>query len=80
MSVKIQKRKIIVYETISGERPFELWIDKIKDLKNRSRILKRIAQAGEGNWGDYKAVENSLIELRMFFKSSPGFRAYIGID
>lgn len=47
-------RKIIVYETVNGVKPFEVWFDSIKDPVLRYRISSRIDRLKTGNLGDLK--------------------------
>ena len=53
---------------------FNKWLDALKDIQGKSRILVRIKQLAEGNPGDSAPVGNGISELRCFF--GPGYRVY----
>jgi putative addiction module killer protein len=53
---------------------FSSWISKLKDIKGRVSILRRIERLKKGNFGDYKSLGESTLELRI--KSGPGYRVY----
>lgn len=62
-----------MYEITATEN-YDAWIDSLKDGTVRSRIALRLARLEMGNFGDHKALGDSLYELRFFFGS--GFRIY----
>lgn len=62
----------------SGKKPFEEWLENLKDSISRARIRARIDQVAIGNFGDSKTVGNGVSELRFSF--GPGFRIYYAID
>lgn len=53
---------------------FAAWIDKMKDLRSKQRILRRLDRLAEGNPGDVRPVGSGVSELRMTF--GPGYRVY----
>ncbi|MBK8469887.1 MAG: type II toxin-antitoxin system RelE/ParE family toxin [Candidatus Phosphoribacter sp.] len=53
---------------------FASWIDKLKDLRSKQRILRRLDRLAQGNPGDAKPVGHGVSELRMTF--GPGYRVY----
>ena len=53
---------------------FARWIDSLKDLKGRSRVLARLDRLADGPFGDTKAVGNGVAELRIHH--GPGYRVY----
>ncbi|MCP5268132.1 MAG: type II toxin-antitoxin system RelE/ParE family toxin [Zoogloeaceae bacterium] len=61
----LQIRKTDVYAT---------WIDGLRDLKGRARILVRIERLAAGNPGDVKPVGEGVSELRI--DVGPGYRVY----
>ena len=50
------------------------WIDSLRDVQGRARILVRIERLAAGNPGDVKAVGEGVSELRIDF--GPGYRVY----
>jgi len=66
---------LVVFRSRSGECPYLKWIDSL-DGRTRERILSRVARLKRGQFGDFKALEGGLYELRFFF--GPGYRVYFG--
>ena len=50
------------------------WIDNLRDLQGRARILVRVERLAAGNPVDVKPVGNGVAELRVHF--GPGYRVY----
>ncbi|PPQ39546.1 type II toxin-antitoxin system RelE/ParE family toxin [Rhodopila globiformis] len=63
-------------------RPFEVlqhvvfrdWLNSLRDAKAKARIVMRIAYLSQGNAGDFKAVGESVLEMRIHY--GPGYRVY----
>ena len=53
---------------------FAKWIDNLRDLRGRARILARIARLAAGNPDDVKPVGEGVSELRI--DTGPGYRVY----
>ncbi len=53
---------------------FQDWLDDLKDIKARSRIVARLRLAEAGNLGDWKPVGGEVSEMRIAF--GPGYRLY----
>jgi len=53
---------------------FVTWLDDLKDLHGRARILARIERLALGNPGDVKPVGEGISELRI--DCGPGYRVY----
>lgn len=53
---------------------FRDWLARVSDSRSKARILARIRSAEAGNFGDCKALEKGLFELRVHY--GPGFRIY----
>lgn len=53
---------------------FTKWIQKLKDLRGKARVLARIKRLEEGYFGDVKSISNDLFEMRFHF--GPGYRVY----
>ena len=67
---------IEIYVTTSGKRPFELWFEKIKNAQERTVIFSRINRIRLGNFGDHKALQDGVYELRIH--CGAGVRIYYG--
>lgn len=65
--------EIIVYETASGKRPLDIWLDKLDKTIN-GKILIRISRLKLGNFGDCKPISEGINELRLHFGA--GYRIY----
>jgi len=55
---------------------FAKWIDGLKDVRARARILVRIERLAAGNPGDVKPVGKGVSELRIDYGPGIGFITY----
>ncbi len=69
---------ISYYETENGEKPFQKWLDGLKDITGRAKVHIRIDRARLGNLGDTRAVGEGVHELKINY--GPGYRVYYAID
>jgi putative addiction module killer protein len=53
---------------------FVKWLDGLRDIQARSRVLVRIERLATGNPGDVKPVGEGVSELRIDY--GPGYRVY----
>ena len=53
---------------------FATWLDGLRDLRARARVLVRIERLAVGNPGDVKPVGEGVSELRIDY--GPGYRVY----
>jgi putative addiction module killer protein len=53
---------------------FAIWLDELRDLLGRVRILARIERLAAGNPGDVQPVGEGVSELRI--DVGPGYRVY----
>lgn len=60
--------------TITRTKTFSAWLESLKDLKAQSKIMIRILQAIQGNFGDTKYLSDGVSEMRIHF--GPGYRVY----
>jgi putative addiction module killer protein len=71
-------KEVRVYETSDGRRPFDEWLDGLRDKSTIARIASRLNRVALGNMGDAKSVGGGVSELRLAF--GPGFRIYFAQD
>ena len=50
------------------------WLDGLRDVRARARILARIERLADGNPGDARPVGEGISELRVDY--GPGYRVY----
>jgi len=67
---------LIVYEQSTGQRPFDRWLDSLRDKRAQSRIFIRLRLVQAGSFGDYKPVGEGILELRI--DVGAGYRVYCG--
>jgi putative addiction module killer protein len=53
---------------------FADWLNKLKDIKGRAKIMARIERLRMGNPGDVKALGDGIYEIRIHY--GPGYRVY----
>jgi len=53
---------------------FDAWLAAITDTKLKSLVLRRIAQATLGNFGDHKGIGSGVFEMRIHYGA--GWRLY----
>lgn len=53
---------------------FARWIDNLRDVRGRARILARIERLAGGNPGDVKRIREGVSEMRIDY--GPGYRVY----
>ena len=73
---RVNPRKLQVYRTPNGRRPFTEWLESIQDRRTQSRIQIRLDRLEVGNFGDCRSVGEGVFELRIHF--GPGYRIYFG--
>jgi putative addiction module killer protein len=50
------------------------WLDSLRDIKARARVLARVERLASGNPGDVKLVREGVSEMRIDY--GPGYRVY----
>lgn len=53
---------------------FAKWIDNLRDVQAKARVLVRIERLASGNAGDVKPVGEGVSEMRIDY--GPGYRVY----
>lgn len=59
---------------IKNTKVFNKWFSCLKDAATKRKVLARFARVENGNFGDFKQIDNNLCELRFFFGG--GLRIY----
>lgn len=67
---------LIVYQQDQGQRPFEEWLENLRDKRAQTRIAQRIRLVQAGTFGDCKPVGGGVLELRV--DVGAGYRIYCG--
>ena len=62
------------YLTETGRDPLKEWLVSLADRQARARVLVRIQRMAAGNFGDCKAINEGVWELRI--DHGPGYRVY----
>lgn len=62
---------------INATNHFNKWFKGLKDFVVKRKVLARLDRLKNGNFGDFKRIDNNLFELRFFFGS--GLRIYYTI-
>lgn len=67
-------KEIVYYKTKTDKCPFLDWLNKLDNIEQK-RIRQRLIRVQQGNYGDFKPLQNSeLSELR--FLTNKGYRVY----
>ena len=77
-TVEARPRRLVIYVTSAGRRPFRIWLESLKDETGRARVLARLERVEDGNLGDHKPVGGGVMELRVDY--GPGYRVYCAQD
>ena len=73
-----EPRTLRIYSTSDGRRPFQEWIDSLRDYDAQARVFVRLERVRLGSLGDWKSVGEGVQELRI--DAGPGYRLYFGRD
>ena len=67
-------RNTIQIIELEQSRVFSSWLNGLKDIAGKARIIARLRSAEHGNFGDCEPVGNAVYEMRIH--SGPGYRVY----
>lgn len=59
---------------LQSTQTFKRWLSAFKDRTTRNKVLSRLDRVSNGNFGDHKALDAGLFELRFVFGA--GLRIY----
>ena len=65
------------YRTEDGREVVTEWLDQLRDVRAKARIVARVARFKAGNLGDCKPLRDGVSEFRVDY--GPGYRVYFGI-
>ena len=65
------------YRTEDGREVVTEWLDQLRDVRAKARIVARVARLKAGNLGDCKPLRDGVSEFRVDY--GPGYRVYFGI-
>lgn len=60
--------------TIETTPYFDTWLENLKDLRAKAKIIIRLDRAGNGNFGDHKSIGGGISEMRI--NEGQGYRLY----
>jgi putative addiction module killer protein len=69
-----QQIDALLVNTIHRTEAFDHWLAGLMDLRARAKIAVRIRRAELGHFGDVKALEDGVCEMRIDW--GPGYRVY----
>jgi putative addiction module killer protein len=61
--------------TLNRTEEFDDWLNALKDVNAKAKVLVRIRRAEQGNFGDCTPVGQGVSEMRIDY--GPGYRAYL---
>jgi putative addiction module killer protein len=62
-----------MYELRKTEQ-FAQWLDSLRDIRAKARVLVRIERLAQGNPGDVRPIGEGVSEMRIHY--GPGYRVY----
>ena len=65
------------YRTEDGREVVTEWLDQLRDVRAKARIVARVARLKAGNLGDCKPLRDGVSEFGVDY--GPGYRVYFGI-
>jgi putative addiction module killer protein len=64
------------YTDTTGKSPYATWLDNLRDVRARARIILQVDKMELGLFGDVEPIGDGLSELRVHY--GPGYRVYFG--
>jgi len=53
------------YQSADGREPYAQWLAQLADRQARARVVVRVQRMAAGNFGDCKALDGGVWELRI---------------
>lgn len=69
-------RNVVFYQTETGDCPYEIWFDGLKDEVTQHQISVRVTYLTVGTFGHFVAVGGGVLMLILDF--GQGYRLFIG--
>jgi putative addiction module killer protein len=63
---------------INETEQFSEWLEALRDMKAKMRLVSRIVRARAGNFGDCRVLDEGICEMRVDY--GPGYRIYYAQD
>lgn len=76
--IKSGPKKLQIYDTLEGKKPYLDWLKSLRDVTTVARIRARIDRIEEGNLGNYRPLGTGLFEFKFDFGA--GYRVYFAVD
>lgn len=70
------KYEIRAFELANGKVPFEEWLDGLRDLSAKARVLTAVSKMSVGNFGWAKSMKGVPEVFEYRIDSGPGYRIY----
>jgi putative addiction module killer protein len=74
--VEAHPREVQIYQSEDERKPFEEWVDNLKDKRALAAIASRLIRVRQGNLGDCSSAGDGVFEFRIDI--GPGYRVYFG--
>ena len=65
------------YRTEDGREFLTEWLNSLRDVRAKARVVARINRLVAGNFGDCKPLRDGISELRIDY--GPGYRVYFAM-
>ena len=76
--MEVGRRELYYFEEARDRYPYREWLVSLKDPATMARLDVRLTKLMRGNFGEWRAVGEGVIELKEDF--GPGYRIYVAED
>ena len=77
MRLTTKNRSAKTYEKADGSKPFDVWLEELKDNRAKARVVVRVERAKIGLFGLHRDLKDGVFEPKDDF--GPGYRVYFGL-